>query len=166
MKYFKLAIIILLLIYFLNLSFQSNPQTILWFIDVLTHEAGHFIFSVFGQFFGVLGGSLNQILIPLLFVGYFFFQRQHYSLAIVLFWVGENFLSVAAYAGDAVKMQLPLLGGDSSIHDWNWLLTNTGLIDHTSIVASILKIFGLLTILTSGVLGIIAAFSEAETHNN
>lgn len=166
MKYIKLAIIILLLLYFLNLATQNPPKTILWFVDILMHEAGHIIFSLFGNFLAALGGSLNQILIPLIFSGYFFFKKQYYSVAILLFWVGENILSVAAYAGDAVKMQLSLIGGDETIHDWNWLLTNTGLTEHTSLIATTIKIVGILTILAGGVLGIITSLSKTEVDKN
>ena len=33
-------------------------------IDLVFHEAGHIIFGFFGRFIAVLGGSLNQVLIP------------------------------------------------------------------------------------------------------
>ena len=35
-------------------------------IDLVFHEAGHVIFAFFGRFIAVLGGSLNQVLIPAL----------------------------------------------------------------------------------------------------
>ena len=50
-------------------------------------------------------------------VGYFCYQQQFYSAAMVLFWVGESVLNVSVYAGDSVALQLPLLGGENSIHD-------------------------------------------------
>lgn len=33
----------------------------------------------------------------------------------------------AEYLGDAMAMQLPLVGGGT--HDWNWLLSHWGLLD-------------------------------------
>ncbi len=125
--------------------YASSPET--WhFIDnfnLLIHEAGHWIFWPFGEFMHVLGGSLNQVLIPILFVIYFYRQNEKYSASLVLFWVAQNLINVSIYAGDAVKMQLPLLGGDNVIHDWNWLLIYTGQLHHTEGVALTIKAFGI-----------------------
>lgn len=33
-------------------------------VDLVFHEAGHVIFGPFGEFIGILGGSLMQVLIP------------------------------------------------------------------------------------------------------
>ena len=59
----------------------------------------------------IAGGSLFQVIMPGLFVGYFWYHRKFYSAALVLFWVGESILNVSVYAGDSLALQLPLLGG-------------------------------------------------------
>jgi hypothetical protein len=58
-------------------------------VDLVFHEAGHVIFRFFGEFIGVLGGSLMQVLIPAIVVVYFFARRQRYSAAITVFWVAR-----------------------------------------------------------------------------
>ena len=35
-------------------------------IDLVFHEAGHVIFGFFGEFLAVLGGSLTQVLMPMI----------------------------------------------------------------------------------------------------
>ncbi len=45
-------------------------------VNLVFHEAGHLIFGFFGQFVGVLGGSLNQVLIPAICV--VAFVRTHW----------------------------------------------------------------------------------------
>jgi hypothetical protein len=105
--------------------------------DLLIHEAGHWIFLFFGEFMHILGGSLNQVLIPTIFAGYFFFRRQYYSASVVLFWVAQNILYVAVYMGDSIVQQLPLLGGDNVIHDWNWILSAMGLLRYTDVLSRI-----------------------------
>ena len=40
------------------------------------HEAGHILFSPFGRFMTVLGGSLTQVLVPLLCAGAFLWQTR------------------------------------------------------------------------------------------
>ena len=134
------------------------------FIDganLLLHEGGHIIFMPFGEFLYILGGSLTQVMLPLLFVIYFYWQKQQYSAALVLFWVGENLLNVSVYAGDAVKMQLPLLGGDNVIHDWNWLLVYTGQLHHTDGIALTIRTLGTLAILAAAVWSLWSAFKPS-----
>ena len=83
--------------------------------NLVIHEAGHILFIPFGQFITIAGGSLFQVIVPAVFAVYFYYQEKYFSSALVLFMVGESLLNVSVYAGDAVTMQLPLLGGDDSI---------------------------------------------------
>ena len=69
-------------------------------IDLVFHEAGHVLFGFFGRFLGVLGGSLNQVLIPAVCTGYFLWHRQLASAAVMLFWTGESLADVAIYVAD------------------------------------------------------------------
>jgi hypothetical protein len=95
-------------------------------IDLVFHEAGHVIFGVFGRFLGILGGSLNQVLIPAICTGYFAWHGQPAAAAVTLFWVGESVTDVAIYVADGRDMALPLLA-DGLIHDWNWILSELSL---------------------------------------
>jgi hypothetical protein len=113
-------------------------------VNLIIHEAGHSILLFFGQFIQVLGGSLFQVFVPLIFAVYFFIREDIYSSGIILLWVGESVIEVSRYASDATLMQLPLLGGDNVIHDWNWLLSYTNLLQHTSLIASIIFTVGVL----------------------
>jgi hypothetical protein len=74
----------------------------------------------------VLGGSLNQVLIPALCTGYFLRQRQMAAAAVTLFWTGESLVDVAIYVADGRDMALPLLA-DGLVHDWNWILSELSL---------------------------------------
>jgi hypothetical protein len=151
--------------YFLNYALQTDGWIFLNNADLIIHEAGHVIFWPFGAFMHILGGSLNQVLVPIIFVVYFYTQKQFYSAALTLFWVGENLIYVATYAGDAVKMQLPLLGGDNVIHDWNWLLTYTGQLNHTDQIAGTIKTLGILTIVAATIWATYSALrNDGKTH--
>jgi len=118
----KLTVAAVASLYFLWCAYDPNQWHLIDGVNLVIHECGHLIFPPFGEFMTIAGGSLFQIIMPALFVGYFCYQRQFYSAAVVLFWVGESILNVSVYAGDAVVKQLPLLGGENSIHDWNYLL--------------------------------------------
>ncbi len=100
-------------------------------------------------------GSGLQILLPLAITGYFLYQRQLLSSAVCLMWAGMNLSNVSVYAGDAIAMQLPLLGGDGVVHDWNYILTELNILSWTPQVTLTLFVLGVICI---GV-GIAGAFS-------
>src|SRR5690554_3718353 len=52
------------------------PWIFLDYLNLAIHEAGHWVFAIFGQFMSILGGSLLQILTPLSVVVSFAFQRN------------------------------------------------------------------------------------------
>ena len=106
-------------------------------VDLLIHEAGHWIFIFFGEFMHILGGSLLQVLMPIIFVGYFFLRREYYSTGLMMSWVGYTIIMVAGYMNDAIVMRLPLLGGDNSIHDWNVLFVMTNQLSNTYRIAHV-----------------------------
>lgn len=120
-------------------------------VDLPIHETGHILFRPFGQFVGVAGGSIFQVVVPAVFVGYFIWQHSYYSAAVVVFWVGQSILNVCVYAADAVVMRLVLTSGftgsEGSFHDWNYLLTTTGLIGSTNAIAGIIRVIGSLVII-------------------
>ena len=136
-------------VYFFSIAFAPLNGSFLDLVDLPVHETGHLLFRPFGEFLTVAGGSLFQLIMPAIFVGYFVWSEKHYSAAIVLFWVGQSLLNVYVYAADAVVMQLVLLGGmtgsEGSFHDWNYLLTETGLINSTRTIAGLIRFLGTLT---------------------
>ena len=147
----KLIFAGLLTIYFLWIAFDPMQGSFLDLVDLPIHETGHLLFRPFGEFMGIAGGSLFQIIMPLIIAGYFWWKQQYYSAAIVMLWVGQSVLNVYVYAADAVAMRLVLTSGftgsEGSFHDWNYLLTQVGLLDSTKIVAGIIRAAGTLTVI-------------------
>jgi hypothetical protein len=143
----KLTIAAIAGLYFLWCAYDPSQWHLIDGVNLVIHEAGHLFFRPFGEFMMIAGGSLFQVIMPGLFVGYFCYQRQFYSGALVLFWVGESILNVSVYAGDSLALQLPLLGGQDSIHDWNYLLTSLNLLSKTAQVAGAIRLLGTLTII-------------------
>ena len=121
-------------------------------VNLIIHEAGHSVIFFLGEFVQILAGSLLQILVPLMFVIYFYFRKNYFSSSILLFWVGQNFINVSIYASDAIKMQLPLLGGEASIHDWNYILDSLNILQYTNKIGSALFETGVLIIIASSFL--------------
>lgn len=96
------------------------------FVTII-HEAGHTFFGIFGnQFIYILGGSLFQVLLPAIIVAYFWVNRQKIGIQFSFALLGFSWVDVSSYAADAVKMQLPLIGGlGNEAHDWHNMLAGT-----------------------------------------
>jgi hypothetical protein len=153
-KYLRLALIVIVCAYFWYCAKTYTDWHFIDGVDLIFHEAGHAIFSFFSLFISVAAGTGLQIALPLFISIYFFLSGQKVSGALCLLWVGQNLLNVSIYAGDAVRMQLDLLGGDGVIHDWNYLLSNVGLLSSARTVASTLYSMGLITMFLGTILSI------------
>lgn len=142
----KLAVAVIASLYFFWCAYDPYQWHLIDGVNLVIHEAGHLIFRPFGEFMMIAGGSLFQVIMPALFVGYFWYHGKYYSAALVLFWVGESMLNVSVYAGDSLALQLPLLGGQDSIHDWNYLLSTLNLLPATAKIAGAIRLLGTIVI--------------------
>lgn len=129
--------------YFLYFALTTKTWLFLDGANLIFHEAGHFLFMPFGNTVFVLGGSLMQIIVPLIFVIYFFLTSRGFSASLVLAWLGQNLVNISVYAGDAMKMQLPLITNDPSTHDWNHLFLVWGCLRQTDAIANTIYVAGL-----------------------
>lgn len=102
--------------------------------NLVFHEAGHVLFSPFGRFMTVLGGSLFQLIVPIVLAGALLKQHDAFGAAVCTWWAGENLLDLAPYIADSRALQLVLLGGKTGAevegHDWEYLLTALGWLQH------------------------------------
>lgn len=109
---------------------SDATESFLHLPDLVFHEAGHLIFSPFGQFMSVLGGSLLQFLIPVIAMVAFIRQEDAFSASICAWWAGQNLVDLAPYIADARSLSLVLLGGRTGAevegHDWEFILTQLG----------------------------------------
>ncbi len=163
-NYPKIIFALCAAVYFLSIAYKPLDGSLPDIVDLPIHETGHLLFRPFGEFLMVAGGSLFQVIMPAIFVGYFVWNEKYYSAAIVLFWVGQSILNVFVYAADAVVMQLVLISGltgsEGSFHDWNYLLTETGLINSTRTVAGLIRLTGTLTIIAAIIASIKFSFEK------
>ena len=152
--------------YFLWIAWDPMQGSFLDNVDLPIHETGHLLFRVLGEFMMVAGGSLFQVIFPAVFVGYFIRQKSYYSATIVMFWVGQSVLNVWVYAADAAVMQLVLTSGftgtEGSFHDWNYLLTATGLLNSTKTVAGIIRFAGTFTIIVASLSSVYFSFEKPD----
>ncbi|HXK11170.1 MAG TPA: hypothetical protein VMT70_16100 [Vicinamibacteria bacterium] len=113
----------------------SLMGSFLHLVDLPFHEAGHVLLAPFGRFVSVLGGSLFQVAIPLLCGAVFLLKsRDPFAASVTLWWAGQSLMDLAPYVADARALRLPLLGGHTGAevegHDWEYLLSALGLVNH------------------------------------
>lgn len=160
---------ILLILFTLFLSnqliFGVQHWTLLDYVNLLIHEGGHMLFLPFGEFMNMLGGSFTQILVPCLFFVYFFLRKEFASAGFIIFWIANNIVSVSVYMSDAIEMQLPLVGGEGVIHDWNWLFSRMGLLQQSGFIASVFYSIGIIGVIVSIVWMAIFTFIEMKDKN-
>jgi len=134
---------------FVNISGNVAGESLLHLVNLPFHEAGHVLFRPFGRFMTSLGGTVGQLLIPLICLLVILIKtRDTFGAAICLWWFGENFLDIAPYINDARTGVLPLVGGNFGnsspygFHDWEYLLAETGLLHFDYALAKAAHLFG------------------------
>lgn len=120
---------------------------LLWLIHLILlyiHEAGHLLFSIFGKTMSILGGSLNQILVPIVWI--VVAKREGSSLSnVAIFFTGVSIVDVSIYVKDAEVALLPLIGGLSiAHHDWRNLLRSWEMLEYGSTIGEMLFWCGML----------------------
>lgn len=108
------------------------------------HEAGHFVFMIFGQTAGIAGGTIVQFFMPLSFAVYFAWKRKEIFAALVsLFWFSQTLLNIAVYMMDARKMIRPVFAStDDYIHDWNYLFGKMHKLHRADAIGTKVEILG------------------------
>lgn len=105
--------------------------------NLLFHEAGHPLFGIFGEGPALYGGTLMQLLVPLVVAGHFLWRRDTVPFALSLAWACQNLVNIARYAADATAQVLPLVGGGE--HDWEGILLRWNALGREAGVASTLR---------------------------
>ena len=134
--------------------------------NLVVHEAGHLLFGWLGPTLGLLGGTLLQLLVPLLLAVSFSYRRHLPGTAFSAFFFFENFLSVARYMADARRQVLPLVsvgGGDDVDHDWFLIFSQFGGLPHDTSIAAVVRTLGWIgMIATVAWLGVRALRTQTE----
>ncbi len=164
--YFGGRVLVFLIIFIWGWKFIfSSPgsqyalKSYMHLINLPFHEAGHVLFRPFGQFMMMLGGSVMQLLIPLICLTYFLVKtKDTFAASVTLWWLGESFMDLAPYINDARQLRLILLGGVTGrevadYHDWEFILGKLGLLRCDHSLATAAQAIGILLILLSFVWG-------------
>jgi hypothetical protein len=155
----RVVVLLVIMVWGLKLifsTFESNyaGQTFLHMINLPFHEAGHILFSPFGRLMQSLGGSLMQLLVPLICLMAFLIQtRDPFAGSVALWWFGENLIDLAPYINDALALKLTLIGGftgrelEYGFHDWEFILQEMGWLRYSHVLATTAHALGALVML-------------------
>ena len=142
-----------------DLKSEELNASFMHIINLVFHEAGHVIFRLFGSFMAVLGGSLLQLIVPLIVMLMFIFKhRDNFAASIGLCWLAQSMMDLVPYISDARAQEMWLLGGVRGkdmpgIHDWNNILSRLGLLEYDQVLATLLMVMAIGLMLLSFVWG-------------
>ncbi|MGD9368118.1 MAG: zinc ribbon domain-containing protein [Desulfobacteraceae bacterium] len=166
--------IVFVVLIFWGIRFVFSPlednyagQSFMHLVNLPFHEAGHIFFRILGSFMTSLGGTIGQFLMPLVCFAVFLFKtRDTFGASAALWWFGQNFFDIAPYINDARSLSLPLLGGNTGLsspygfHDWEYLLTESGLLRYDHFIAKLCVFAGTVTFILSFAWGGILLYKQ------
>jgi len=134
---------------FLLLVFHSEAGFVflLDHANLLFHEAGHPVVGLFSFRLEPYGGTVGQLVFPIVLAVSFWGKGQTLGLAAASIWFFENWFNIARYMADARALQLPLVG--SGDHDWNTILSRWGLLQYDTRIAAALTLLAWIGIATT-----------------
>ena len=156
--------LLLLLGYFTIRIISGKEYALLINTDLVFHEAGHTIFFFGGEFLNIFGGTLMQIIVPLILALYFYRKGNAFSAVVVLWWLGENLVNISVYASDARAQELPLIAS-GLIHDWNYMFGRLGLLESDLFIGSLIWTFGIGSMIISVLYALFMAFKAFYYRN-
>ncbi|MBP9749419.1 MAG: hypothetical protein KBD21_01710 [Candidatus Pacebacteria bacterium] len=118
-------------------------------VNLVFHEAGHWLFFWAPEYVMVLGGTIGQLSIPIVCAFAFWRERKNISAMLMVWWFGQNLVGVSVYMSDAREQALPLLGGENSGHDWSYMLGELDVLSYD-------QVFGSLTFAIAAIIMIVA----------
>jgi len=157
----RLALTVALALYGIPCLLHPGAGRLLDGVDLAIHETGHLVFGPFGEFIGVAGGTLGQLIMPAVFVVYFWRRGDRHAASVAIWWVGQSLWNVSVYAADARSQLLPLVGGGE--HDWAYMFGRLGLLQLDTRIARLIWLSGVLLYVLAIVLGVRSAQQSAAT---
>jgi hypothetical protein len=131
-------------------------------INLVIHEAGHFIFFWAPRQIMVIMGSGLQIMIPFVFMIAFIRQIDWFASSVMSWWGFQSVLDISYYIADAKDRAMPLITGDPDSHDWWYLFSQWGLLDYSINIGRTIMYFSFFGMILSIIFMIITLFIKKE----
>jgi|SRR6267378_954343 len=136
-----MAFYVLLLLF---LAAHFSGLTLLDNVHLVTHEAGHLLFSWLGQTLELWGGTIFQLLVPALLVVAFVVRRELPGVVFCSIAFFHSLTGVATYMSDALRRELPLVTvgapADEAQHDWVRIFGSLGVLPHAIQIGNTIRL--------------------------
>ncbi|MGB6430873.1 MAG: hypothetical protein WBF06_09810 [Candidatus Acidiferrales bacterium] len=129
----------------LSVATNGTLKNLMDLVFVPIHEGGHLLFRFFGEWIMVAGGTFLQLFVPFALAVYFILRRQVPGTAFCAFFFFEQFLPIAIYMADSHCQCLTYVtvgDSDTAIHDWFYLFSSVGLLEHDTQIAALVRTLG------------------------
>ena len=126
------------------------------------HEFGHILFSPFGEFMAIAGGSITQLSVPILFGAILLWtQRDLFAVVVCGLWFAGSLAELSIYIADARALELNLVSmgegspdSESTGHDWQYLLMKTHLLQRDTAIAQGCRVVATLVVIACVLLAV------------
>ncbi|HEV3042155.1 MAG TPA: hypothetical protein VHA33_30625 [Candidatus Angelobacter sp.] len=129
-QFFAWLVFYVLILCFLAANF-STP-TLLDNVHLPVHEAGHLLFRWFGETAELWGGTILQLLVPVLLVVAFVVRAELPGVTFCAVAFFHSLMGVATYMIDALYRELPLVtvgaASEEAEHDWARIFNSLGVL--------------------------------------
>jgi hypothetical protein len=132
-------------LFLLHAAFDKSGFLFPDFANLMIHEAGHVFFSWGGYTIMILGGTVGELIVPLLCAAAFLYKREVYGFTFSVFWFFENFLYIGTYMADSRTAVLSLVNSDES--DWTILFTQWNVLLYDQRIGHVTRLLGWLGML-------------------
>jgi hypothetical protein len=141
---------------------QAEWVPVLSDANLMFHEAGHVVLFWAPELLYFFGGTLMQVVVPLVCMVAFVRSARMASAALMLWWLGQNMVNVGWYMADARTQAIPLLGGDAVQHDWAYLFGELGLLRYDTLIGGVVEVCGVGVMVAAVVLVFVFVKGERE----
>ncbi|MBX7118964.1 MAG: hypothetical protein K1X31_08200 [Gemmatimonadaceae bacterium] len=133
----------------------EQGETTLWSGIIFgAHEFGHLFWAFAGEWMGIAGGSLTQLLVPLGAIALVWRGRDWFGVAVGLVFLAASLAELSWYIADARNEMLDLVSfsPDGAVHDWHYLLGSLGMLKRDIALSRLARAAAWLLLLAAGAL--------------
>jgi hypothetical protein len=130
----------------------EQGETTLWSgILFGAHEFGHLFWMFLGEWMGVAGGSLTQLLIPVGAMALVWRGKDWFGVAVCGLFLATSLAELSWYVADARNEMLDLVSfsPDGAIHDWHYLLGSMGMLEQDIALSRLVRFIAWAVLLAS-----------------
>ena len=154
-------------------DYEMSSRVVRFLHNVNTpfHEFGHILFRPFPRVIVSLGGTLGQLLMPLICAAAILLtSKDPFGASAALWWMFESLVDCAPYIADARAGEAPLLGGNYGksapygFHDWQFILGESGLLKMDRTIAQAAYWIGIAGMALALAWGLFVLFNEYRAY--